>query len=305
MTVAESTNTAEIRLWPDVAPGSDAATQQETSFVENDLLILRNVVTPMLTPYLPDPVVANGTAVIIAPGGGFFMLSWENEGTKTAEWLRDRGVACFVLKYRIADTGPTQADFVAYMGALAAYAAANLAATLEPLLQAGAAADGIRAMHLVRERAAEWNVDPDRVGMLGFSAGGFLATYVGLEAPPAARPDFIVAIYGGDARSGVGPDAPPLFTLVAADDPICLRACVDTFERWRAAGRPAELHVYAQGGHGFGMARRGLPVDTWIERVADWIPRRDTCMLAKTLSATPGASAMLARRKLADGGRRR
>ena len=282
MTVAESRSTAEIRLWPDVAPGSEAATQQETSFVENGLLILRNVVTPTLTPYLPDPAVANGTAVIIAPGGGFFMLSWDNEGTRTAEWLRDRGVACFVLKYRIADTGPTQADFVAYMTALlaragstdeerAAYAAANLAATLEPLLQAGAAADGIRAMQLVRERAAEWNVAPDRVGMLGFSAGGFLATYVGLEAPPAARPDFIVAIYGGDARGGVGPDAPPLFTLVAADDPLCLRACIDTFERWRAAGRPAELHVYAQGGHGFGMLRRGLPVDTWTERVADWM----------------------------------
>jgi acetyl esterase/lipase len=278
MTVAESTSTAEIRLWPDLAPGSAAATQQETSFVENGLSVLRNVVTPTLAPYLPDPAVANGTAVIIAPGGGFFMLSWENEGTKTAEWLRDRGVACFVLKYRIADTGPTQEDFVAYVTALLARAgstdeqrAANLAATLEPLLQAGAAADGIRAMHLVRERAAEWNVAPDRVGMLGFSAGGFLATHVALEAPPTARPDFIVAIYGGDARSGVGPDAPPLFTLVAADDTLCLRACVDTFERWRAAGRPAELHVYAQGGHGFGMARRGLPVDTWIERVADWM----------------------------------
>jgi acetyl esterase/lipase len=286
MTVAESTSTAEIRLWPDLAPGSEAATQQETSFVENDLLVLRNVITPTLTPYLPDPAVANGTAVIIAPGGGFFMLSWENEGTETAEWLRDRGVACFVLKYRIADTGPTQEDFVAYVTALLARAgstdeqrAANLAATLEPLLQAGAAADGIRAMHLVRERAAGWNVAPDRVGMLGFSAGGFLATYVGLEAPPAAQPDFIVAIYGGHARSGVGPDAPPLFTLVAADDTLCLRACVDTFERWRAAGRPAELHVYAQGGHGFGMARRGLPVDTWIERVADWIPRRGACDL--------------------------
>jgi acetyl esterase/lipase len=293
LTVAESATTAEIKLWPDVPPGSEPATQQETSFVENDLLILRNVVTPTLTPYLPDPVVANGTAVIIAPGGGFFMLSWDNEGTKTAEWLRDRGVACFVLKYRIVDTGPTQEDFVAYMTALFARAgstgeqrAGNLAATLEPSLQAGAAADGIRAMQLVRERAAEWNVAPDRVGMLGFSAGGFLATYVALEAPPAARPDFIAAIYGGDARNGVGADAPPLFTLVAADDTLCLRACVDTFERWRAAGRPAELHVYAQGGHGFGMARRGLPVDTWMERVADWM----------------GAQGYL---KPADGGRRR
>lgn len=293
MTVAESTNTAEIRLWParsgaedgrggSVAPGSEAATRQETSFVENGMLILRNVVTPTLTPYLPDPAVATGTAVVIAPGGGFFMLSMENEGTKTAEWLRDRGVASFVLKYRLADTGPAHEDFIAYMTALlatagstdeerAAYAAANIASSLEPLLHAGPAADGIRAMQLVRERAAEWNVAADRVGILGFSAGGFLATYLGLEAPAEARPDFIVAIYGGDTRGGVGADAPPLFTLVTADDPICFRACVDTFEGWRAAGRPAELHVYAQGGHGFGMARRGLPVDTWIERVADWM----------------------------------
>ena len=277
LTVAESTAT-EIRLWPGVAPGAEAATQEETSFVENDLLVLRNVVTPTLTPYLPDPALANGTAMIIAPGGGFFMLSWDNEGARVAEWLRDRGVACFVLKYRVVDTGPTHEDFVAYMNALIAKGgnsdeerAANIVPVLEPLLQAGAAADGIRAMQAVRERAGEWNVETDRIGMLGFSAGGFLATYVALEAPPAARPDFIVAIYGGDARGGVAPDAPPLFTLVAADDPICLRACVDTFEAWRAARRPAELHVYAQGGHGFGMLRRGLPVDTWIERVADWM----------------------------------
>jgi acetyl esterase/lipase len=277
-----------------VAPGSEAATQQETSFVENDMLILRNVVTPTLTAYLPDPAVATGTAVVVAPGGGFFMLSWDNEGTRTAEWLRDRGVACFVLKYRIADTGPTHEDFLAYMNGLVAGAgstdaerAANIVPTLEPLLQAGAGADGIRAMQLVRERAAEWNVAPDRIGMLGFSAGGFLSTYVALEGPAEARPDFVVAIYGADSRGGVTAGAPPLFTLVAADDPICLRPCVDTFEHWRAAGRPAELHVYAEGGHGFGMARRGLPVDTWIERVADWMAAQGYLdSFAETLSTS-------------------
>jgi acetyl esterase/lipase len=142
---------------------------------------------------------------------------------------------------------------------------------MEAAMRAGAAADAVRAVEIARERADEWHVRTDRIGVMGFSAGGFLATHVTLEGPPGARPDFIAAIYGGHAPTPVPADAPPLFSVVAADDPLCFTSCVEAVQAWQAAGRPAELHVYAQGGHGFGMARRGLPIDTWIERLADWM----------------------------------
>jgi acetyl esterase/lipase len=106
---------------------------------------------------------------------------------------------------------------------------------------------------------------------MGFSAGGFLTTFVATEAPDATRPNFIAPVYGAHAPAALAADAPPMFTMVAADDPLCLEGCLQAFGAWRAAGRPAELHVYAQGGHGFGMHKRGLPVDSWIERLGDWM----------------------------------
>ena len=276
---APAARTAEaIRLWPGVAPGSEGCTQQEawSTDAEGDVKV-RNVVVPTLTPVLPDPAVANGTAMIVAPGGGFFMLSWAAEGTRAAEWLCARGVTCFVLKYRLVDTGPTEQDFAVYLGSVALrLSTLGSAFDEDPSWQESAAlgeADGVRAMEVVRAGAAAWNVRPDRVGFLGFSAGAYVATHA--AAAPSARPDFVAAIYGGRAASPVAPDAPPLFTLVAADDPICYHACLGTHAAWRAAGRPAELHVYERGGHGFGMNRRGLPVDTWIDRLGDWMLSRD------------------------------
>ena len=265
----------ETRLWPGVAPGSEGATQVEETFGEPGDLKIRNVVVPTITTYRPAPGTANGTSMVIAPGGGFFMLSWTSEGTQVAEWFSARGVTCFLLKYRVVDTGPTQDAFQRYVmtqfAALAGAGGSSLAERLEPSLQAGAGADGIRALEHVREHADELGLRAGRVGFMGFSAGGFLTTHVAAQAPLELRPDFIAPIYGGAALQGAAPDAPPLFTLVAADDPLCLEGCLQMFHAWRAAGRPAELHVYAEGGHGFGMAKRGLPVDTWIERLADWM----------------------------------
>lgn len=269
---------AEIRLWSGAAPGSERSTHQEVSFVDGDGdLKIRNVVVPTLTPVLPDPAVRNGTAMVIAPGGGFFMLSWGAEGTLAADWLCARGVTCFVLKYRVVDTGPTQEDFAAYLADIAArwttlsHQFDQSPSWSESVARGGA--DGLRAMEVVRSGAAEWNVRPDRIGFLGFSAGAYVATHVA-AAPPGARPDFLATIYGGSAQLPVAADAPPLFSLVAADDPLCYTACMSTFQAWRAAGRPAELHVYAEGGHGFGMNQRGLPIDTWIERLGDWMGSR-------------------------------
>ena len=266
-------STDEIRLYPGAAPGSDGAGRTEETFTTPEgQPRIRNVVTPTLTPVLPAPGTANGTAVIVAPGGGFFMLSWDHEGTDVAAWLAGRGVTCFVLKYRLADTGPSLATF--QDAATRALAVAAQDPNLLPGAEA-ASADGALAVQLVRERAAEWGIRPDRIGLLGFSAGGFIATAVVLRAGAESRPDFIAPIYGGSATSPVPADAPPMFVMVAADDPLCYRTCMELFQAWRGAGRPAELHVYAQGGHGFGVTKRGLPVDSWLDRLADWMQSLD------------------------------
>ncbi len=268
-----------VALWPGIAPGSDRSTAVETSFVDQGSgeLRIRNVVAPTLLPVLPDSPSTSRTAVIVAPGGGFQMLSWEHEGTDVASWLAERGVAAFVLKYRLEDTGATHEDFEAAVarlaerlggpGGLRSVDPDRLAPAVAPL----AAADGAQAVRLVRTRAAEWGVRPDRIGLLGFSAGGFVTTAVALHPDPAARPDFVAPIYGASVGGEITEHTPPMFCVVAADDPLCLEGCLRTFEAWRAAGRPAELHVYASGGHGFGSYRRGLPVDTWFERLVDWM----------------------------------
>lgn len=133
-------------------------------------------------------------------------------------------------------------------------------------------ADGQQAVRLVRERAAEFGIAADRIGMLGFSAGGMVVTNVALTHDAASRPDFLAAIYTAPfAEVPVPANAPPLFALCAADDAMAAPQSLHLFSRWRAAGHPAELHIYAQGGHGFGMTKLGLPSDAWIERFYDWL----------------------------------
>jgi acetyl esterase/lipase len=271
-----------IRLWDGVAPGSEGWTQQESSFRDpsNDGLRVRNVTTPTIAPYLPDPAVATGTGVVIAPGGGFHMLSMDSEGTDVADWLVERGVAAFVLTYRLVDTGETLADFDRIFRAnVARRQAAREAGDTSHLPGGGLApgipelarADGEQAMRLVRSRAAEWATDPARVGFMGFSAGGQVATMVALSDDRAARPDFVAAVYGAHVDGHIPADAPPLFSMVCADDPICFDQCITAARRWRRAGRPTELHVYGHGGHGFGMHKLGRPVDGWIDRFGDWL----------------------------------
>ena len=263
----------EIDIWPGGAPGSEQWTQQETSFTDPmGAVRVRNVVKPTLTPYLPDPALANGTAVVVAPGGGFHMLSWINEGTDVAEWFQARGVAAFILKYRLVDTGPTDDDFVKAFSALAiGLATGGITDILTSDVAAMAAEDGMQAVRCVRERASQWGIATDRVGVLGFSAGAVVTTATGITDDPTARADFVAPIYGAQPKMNVPADAPPMFMVVAGDDGLCLKLCIDAFEAWKDAGRPAELHVYESGGHGFGMDKRGLPVDSWPDRLADWL----------------------------------
>jgi acetyl esterase/lipase len=242
--------------------------------------LIRNVTQPTLTAFLPNPSTANGTAVIVCPGGGFHFLSWESEGTEVAKWLSAHGIAGFVLKYRLVDTGPTAEDFRKAVMALFSPASSGARSAggnglpesmrrVTPL----AIADGRQAMKLVRQRASQWGIAPDRIGIMGFSAGGIVTMGVVMEHDADSRPDFAGPIYGAGLAEGAAapPEATPLFILCASDDPLAAAGSVATYTKWKAAGYPVELHMYSQGGHGFGMNKQGLPTDHWIERFGDWL----------------------------------
>lgn len=255
-----------IPLWSESARPENLG-QEEEAIRPTGSRGIRNVTWPTITTYLPDPAVANGSAVIVCPGGGWHYLSIYNEGEEVAAWLTAHGIATFILKYRLAPSTDVAVPEVDELWVNWEKAAAVIA-TLEPLVLA----DGQQAVRLVRERAAEWGIAADRIGMLGFSAGGMVATNVALMHDAASRPDFLAAIYAAPcANVPVPADAPPLFVLCAADDPMAAPQSLRLFSQWRAAGHPAELHIYAQGGHGFGMRRLGLPSDTWIQRFYDWL----------------------------------
>ena len=265
-----------IPVWPKDAPGSEKWTQKEVEHRDAWLRtrIVRNVVRPTLTAFLPERSKANGTAVSICPGGGFFFLA-KGEGIEEAEWLRARGVAAFVLKHRLMDTGATEAEFHKSMlrAALLKAIADGLKPGEQPVLpedvrkfSALAVADGRQAIKVVREHAGEWGIKPDRIGIMGFSSGGVVATGVATEHDAASRPNYAASIYGPVLGSVKVPkDAPPLFICCASDDPLVPpRDSIRLYSAWDAAGKSAELHIYAKGSH-------GLPIDTWIDRFGDWL----------------------------------
>jgi acetyl esterase/lipase len=268
-----STQVEAIPVWPGVAPGSEGWTQQEVTYlVGQQELRVRNITRPSLTPFFPNPEAANGTAVIICPGGAFRFLSWWSEGTAVAEWLAARGVTCFVLKYRLVETAAGEAEFQQQMADRRnrGKAVPNVIATISSTVEL-AVADGRQAVKIVRQRAGEWNLSPDRIGLLGFSAGARLTMGVVMDCDADSRPDFAAPIYGGGTGDKPVPAAaPPLFILGATDDRITAGG-PQLYSAWREAGHSAELHLYAQGGHGFGMKTQNLPIDTWIERFGDWL----------------------------------
>jgi acetyl esterase/lipase len=232
----------------------------------------RNVTEATLTPFLPDPAKATGTAVIVAPGGGFVTLSMENEGWDVAKALAKEGVAAFVLKYRL---NQTPASLDAYAESMrrprtgpppggspaAGPAAAGLKAQLE---------DSRAAFALVRSRARQWGIDPDRIGMVGFSAGAML-TMTTEYSVPDAKPAFLGDIYGPMGTVEVPKDAPPLFVAVAADDPLFGNAGFGIVDSWHKAGRPVEFHFYEQGGHGFGMYPKETTSTGWFSAFVSWL----------------------------------
>lgn len=277
----------ELRLWPGKAPGSENWQYPETiTTSQSGDRIASNVTDPTLTVYLPDAAKANGAAVVIAPGGALRLLGLDNEGVKVARWLNERGIAAFVLKYRTLQLADPDAPLGAPAGMpgvgrtelVIRNANANPDpdnAALREVLTA-ATADAQAALQLVRRNAAQWQIDPKRVGFMGFSAGGGVAVALTLGKPEGGAPDFLVSLYGPSLIDvNVPPDAPPLFIAVGSEHFNVTNGCLALFEAWRAARRPAEIHVYDQVKAGFGMTPRGLPVDGWIDRLQDWLIARN------------------------------
>jgi acetyl esterase/lipase len=254
----------EIPLWPGGAPGSEGKpTKDVVTTTASGELSVSGIHNPSITPYLPAKDNATGLAILVIPGGGHRVLAITHEGYNVAEWLRDRGIAAFVLKHRLArEAGST------YKIEVESYA------------------DTQRALRLIRSRAAEWGLDPDRVGAIGFSAGGELVSMVSTRGEPGdaaatdplerhhSRPNFQALIYPG--RSGdIQPakDSPPVFLAAAYNDRQDIsEGLAEAYLRFKRAGVPAELHIYGTGGHGFGQrATNARPVGQWMARFEEWL----------------------------------
>ena len=253
-----------IPLWPGTPPGSEKATYEENEILGPKDLIRRvhNITRPTLLPYLPEKSLATGTAVVVCPGGGFRYLAIDVEGTAVANWLNANGIAAFVLKYRVARTGDEGEKDAATMQ--------DRRKNTIPL----AVADGQQAIRLVRAHAAEWGIAPDRIGIMGFSAGGYVAAAVALQHDADSRPNFAAPIYPAVPPDIIVPaGAPPLFITQADDDATVptVDNSIRLYTAWKRAKVPAEMHIYLRGGHGFGLKKTGLPTEHWIDRFYDWL----------------------------------
>lgn len=260
-----------IPLYDGTAPGSEGWKHEEKENRTNiwQTRLVFNAARPTLT-YFPAEGKAHGAAVVICPGGAFHLLSIESEGYDVARALSAKGIAAFVLKYRLVEC---KTDDPARE--LMSLAFENLPEKVKPIVPL-ATADGLAAIRYVREHAKEYKVKADRIGILGFSAGGTVAASVGYGYAPESRPDFVAPIYleyGLVMKSrGVPEDAPPLFVLAATDDPLGLAPHSGAiYQAWTSAGKSAELHLYAKGGHGFGMRAQNLPSDRWHVLFTDWL----------------------------------
>ena len=241
----------------------------------------RNITEATLTPFLPDPEKANGAAVIVAPGGGFMWLSMGNEGWEVAQALADQGIAAFVLKYRLHPTAESLDDFTAFMNRPrtpapapkegeedAAPAPRRPQRDLSNQLE-----DAEAAYTMIVERADEWGVDTDRIGMIGFSAGAGLTMHSTLNSEKM-KLAFIGPIYGGMGEVDVPADAPPMFAAIASDD-FLFGGQFGVIKSWFDAGIPVEFHLYQNGGHGFGLGNPDRTSNKWFDAFVHWLEVND------------------------------
>ncbi len=263
-----------VPLYQGPAPGSGQESYPEKEYFSKawNTQVVSNVTKPTLTVFKPAPEMKNGTSIVICPGGGFMALSIESEGYQVARYLAAKGVTAFVLKYRLAHTGEDATTEFAKL-----YADRPKFEEMRDQVQPLAAADGRAAVAYVRQHAAEWGVAPDRVGIIGFSAGGAVTSEVAFHYRPESRPAFVAPIYAGRMLKDdpVPGDAPPMFVAAASDDQLGLAPhSVSLYQEWIAGHRSAEIHIYAKGGHGFGMRTQNLPVDHWMDRFAEWLDQQ-------------------------------
>jgi len=260
-----------IPLYSGAAPGSPQENYPEKQYFSKvwNTDVVTNVTHPTLTVFKPSAEVKNGAAIVICPGGGFMALSIASEGTEVARYLAAKGMTAFVLKYRLMHTGedatqefgPLYADKAKFSEAMKG---------IVPL----SVADGLAAVAYVRRHAQEWGISPERVGIVGFSAGGAVTAQVAAHYTPESRPAFVAPIYAGGLAPEVPvpTDAPPMFIAAATDDSLGLAPqSIALYEKWTSAHKSVELHMYAKGGHGFGMRTQNLPTDHWIDRFAEWL----------------------------------
>ncbi len=288
-----------IRLYDGPAPGSENWTQKEATieylspFWHEKNLVVLNVVYPTLTVFLPTPEKATGSAIIVCPGGGFSALSWDTEGPNVARWLAEHGITAFVLKYRTGYSGATPEEV--YLTAMSTYGGQprtpevdelmkrNRDKTLEmsgyspeegtgsgnPLARSTgnmmklACDDGRRSIEYVRKNASRWNVNPDKIGMVGFSAGGMLALDIAFNHTELSKPNLIGIIYGAMGFKGVPDDPMPMF--MASTQHEALGGAAALYSDWCGARLPAEIHSFTDSRHGFGYRENGDTVNTWIE----------------------------------------
>lgn len=267
-----------IPVWPGIAPGApanppaeaDMTTAKDNLIAGKPLIRLGNVSTPTLTLYTAKGGASGfGPAVVVFPGGGYNILAIDLEGTEVCDWLTSAGINCVLLKYRVPGTGPYPKSPAALQ-------------------------DAQRALGLVREHASEWGINPKTVGVLGFSAGAHLAAVLSTHFDQrlydpiddadklSCRPDFAIVIYPGylalaDKNFAPNPEinptakTPPTFIVQAEDDPVHVENALVYFQQLKNAKVPAELHIYAQGGHGYGLRRTALPVTAWPQSVETWL----------------------------------
>jgi acetyl esterase/lipase len=252
------------------APAATGAATESWGY-DGATLFIRNVSQPTLTPVLPAGGTATGAAVIVAPGGGFFGLAIDKEGCQVAHWLADRGIAAFVLKYRLRATPGPEDQFKAELGRL--LRGEKVSFSLPEDTTPEAEADGVAALRHVRSHASRYRIDPARVGFMGFSAGGFLTRTMvargGHDVPAFAAP-----IYPNMGPLVVPGNAPPMFVAIGAHDFLLKGPGLPLVDSYRAAGKPIEFHFLSDDEHGFGMGVKGRTSEGWLDLLYRWIAMR-------------------------------
>jgi acetyl esterase/lipase len=271
-----SKNAIVLNIWETKppAPNMELPAEIDTTKQDSNLVAGRRVIrtgyvsTPTLTVYRPEQSKSNGTSVVICPGGGHYILAWDLEGTEVAQWLNDLGVTAFILKYRVPSREPEGRRWIS------------------------AVQDAQRAVSLLRGQAKHFNIDPDRIGILGFSAGGETAALTAFldrrqyEKRDAVDnfshlPNFNILIYPAglvnEDKTGlpniikIHDKSPSTFMAHAFDDRVPVEGCLFLMQALKAQEVASELHIYARGGHGYGLRKTGSPVTTWNHRCADWM----------------------------------